>query len=376
MSDHTFLTLVSAVALMSLSARALAQTADPGDSLRNDFERYYYGEGVPKNEGRAEQSLNEAAQAGSEWAILLLAQEQEKSAPGKALEAYLRLARNDNCIAQMRLADAYAFGVLVKKNITQAYFWWLLSKVNSDVRKADVNYNVGFNGAGGMSYKKGYKNPCAIVMVVSLIELEIKIEGAHNMLPAKLKQTAQDAATNWTKGAVEELLPAPRIGVTGASPSATSKVVANKPPLTQGASPKAPQDQIGSSRVEVPLMKDGGVFVVPVQINGAITLDFTIDSGAADVSVPFDVFSTLVRTGTIKDSDIIGEQTYVLADGSKSQSATFTIRSLKVGDKIVENVRGSVAPSRGALLLGQSFLEHFRSWSLDNAKHELLLEPQ
>jgi predicted aspartyl protease len=36
----------------------------------------------------------------------------------------------------------------------------------------------------------------------------------------------------------------------------------------------------------VPLKMDGGIFVVPVQINGTMTLDFVIDSGAADVSVP------------------------------------------------------------------------------------------
>jgi len=116
-----------------------------------------------------------------------------------------------------------------------------------------------------------------------------------------------------------------------------------------------------SSRAEVPLKKRGGIFVVPVLINGAITLDFTLDSGAADVMVPADVFSTLVRTGTITDADITGEETYVIADGSKAKSVTFTIRSLKVGDKLVENVRGSVTPAQGNLLLGQSFLEHFKS---------------
>jgi hypothetical protein len=54
------------------------------------------------------------------------------------------------------------------------------------------------------------------------------------------------------------------------------------------------------------------------------------------VSVPADVFLTLTRTGTIKDSDVIGEQTYILADGSKSKSITFTIRSLRIGDTIVK----------------------------------------
>jgi clan AA aspartic protease (TIGR02281 family) len=135
-------------------------------------------------------------------------------------------------------------------------------------------------------------------------------------------------------------------------------------------------DLAKKTRSGVPLKMDGGIFVVPVQINGTMTLDFVIDSGAADVSVPADVVSTLRRAGTIKETDFIGQQTYVLADGSKSKSVTFTIRSLKVGDMVLENVRGSVASPQGSLLLGQSFLERFKSWSVDNTKHELFLEPR
>jgi clan AA aspartic protease (TIGR02281 family) len=139
--------------------------------------------------------------------------------------------------------------------------------------------------------------------------------------------------------------------------------------------PPFPDDEV-DTRIEASLKKTGGTYVVPVQINGAITLDFTVDSGASDVCVPADVFSTLARTGTIKNSDIIGEQTYGLADGSSHQQVTFIIRSLKVGDRVVENVRGTVTSSQGSLLLGQSFLERFKSWSIDNGRHVLLLEPQ
>jgi clan AA aspartic protease (TIGR02281 family) len=134
--------------------------------------------------------------------------------------------------------------------------------------------------------------------------------------------------------------------------------------------------QNSATRMEVALKRDGDLFVVPIEINGAITLGFTVDSGASDVSVPVDVFSTLVRAGTIRESDITGEQTYILADGSKSRSLTFIIRSLKIGDKVIENVKASVAPAQGLLLLGQSFLGRFKSWALDNTKHELLLQPQ
>jgi clan AA aspartic protease (TIGR02281 family) len=114
--------------------------------------------------------------------------------------------------------------------------------------------------------------------------------------------------------------------------------------------------------------------VVPVFINGAITLNFVVDSGAADAAVPADVVGTLIRAGTIEKSDITGKQKYMLADGSISPTVTFTIRSLKVGDVLIENVKGSVSPAAGSLLLGQSFLQRFRSWSMDNNKHVLVLE--
>ena len=105
-----------------------------------------------------------------------------------------------------------------------------------------------------------------------------------------------------------------------------------------------------------------------------ITLDAIVDSGASDVSVPSDVVSTLFGTGTISDADFIGEQTYVLADGSKVPSARFRIRLLKVGTKALENVVAGIAPQAGQILLGQSFLGRFKKWSVDNEHHILILD--
>jgi uncharacterized protein len=122
----------------------------------------------------------------------------------------------------------------------------------------------------------------------------------------------------------------------------------------------------------VPMRIEGRTYVVPVLINDAITLDFIVDSGAANVSIPADVVLTLMRTKTLKETDFLGEQTYVLADGSKVPSQTFRIRSLKVGNKVLQNVNGSVGSVQGSLLLGQSFLSRFKSWSVDT-KHALVL---
>jgi predicted aspartyl protease len=114
--------------------------------------------------------------------------------------------------------------------------------------------------------------------------------------------------------------------------------------------------------------------IVPVMINNAITLNFVVDSGASDVSIPADVVLTLMRTGTLRSSDFLGQQVYTMADGRAAPSQTFRIRFLKVGARQVEDVIGSIAPVEGGLLLGRSFLSRFKSWSIDNHLGTLLLE--
>ena len=131
---------------------------------------------------------------------------------------------------------------------------------------------------------------------------------------------------------------------------------------------------IRQQRMSVPMQRKGDLYIVPVLINNAITLDFIVDSGAVDVRIPADVVMTLMRTGTLKESDFLGQKTYVLADGSTVPSQTFRIRSLKVGNKVLENVNGSASAKGGIPLLGQSFLGRFKSWSVDNNKHALVLE--
>jgi clan AA aspartic protease (TIGR02281 family) len=134
---------------------------------------------------------------------------------------------------------------------------------------------------------------------------------------------------------------------------------------------QAPTDRMGETAI--PMVSDRGTFKVPVTINGQLTLKFVVDSGASDVSIPADVVGTLVRTETITDADFLGKQTYQMADGSTVPSERFVIRSLKVGDKTLENVTGSIAPVAGSLLLGQSFLSRFKSWSIDNHAGTLIL---
>jgi clan AA aspartic protease (TIGR02281 family) len=124
----------------------------------------------------------------------------------------------------------------------------------------------------------------------------------------------------------------------------------------------------------IPLAREGGTLVAPVIINNAVKLNFTVDSGAADVSIPADVFSTLVRSGTVRQADMRGSRRYMNADGESHESKTFVIRSLKIGNLDVSSVEANVSPPNAPLLLGQSFLRRFKSWSIDNATQELIVE--
>jgi hypothetical protein len=123
----------------------------------------------------------------------------------------------------------------------------------------------------------------------------------------------------------------------------------------------------------IPLVHAHGTLQVPVVINGKISLNFTIDSGATDVSIPATVFSTLIRDGTVSSQDLLDKRMYRLADGSGEISQRFRIRSLRVGTLEVRDVIASVGDSGGLLLLGQSFLSRLKSWSIDNERQALLV---
>jgi gag-polyprotein putative aspartyl protease/surface-adhesin protein E len=123
----------------------------------------------------------------------------------------------------------------------------------------------------------------------------------------------------------------------------------------------------------IPLIHTHGTLQVPAVINDRISLNFTIDSGATDVSIPATVFAALTRSGAVSPQDFLDKRMYRLADGSGEISQRFRIRSLRVGKLEVRDVIASVGDSGGLLLLGQSFLSRLKSWSIDNERQTLLI---
>src|SRR5277367_6478506 len=125
----------------------------------------------------------------------------------------------------------------------------------------------------------------------------------------------------------------------------------------------------------VALVNEHGSLQVPVVINGKVSFNFTIDSGATDVCVPANVFYSLTNAGTVSQQDFLDRGPYKLADGSTHYAQRFRFRSLRVGGLELHDVVASVVPAAGSLLLGQSFLSRLKSWSINNELQVLAITP-
>lgn len=130
-----------------------------------------------------------------------------------------------------------------------------------------------------------------------------------------------------------------------------------------------------TQKTEINLKKIGGVYEVPVELNGVLKIDFIFDSGASDVSISADVAMTLIKTGTIKEGDWLSDARYYFADGSSAKSKRFKLKSVKIGNKIVYDVVCSISNSLDApMLLGQSVLSKFGRYTFDYKEEKLIIE--
>ena len=128
-------------------------------------------------------------------------------------------------------------------------------------------------------------------------------------------------------------------------------------------------DCIAQSPNEIKLIKNGGVYEVPVILNNVLSINFILDSGAADVSISPDVALTLIKTKTITDNDWLPGAYYRFADGSTAKSKRFNLKSIKIGNVKLTNVTCSISNSIEApMLLGQSALQKLGRYSIDYNK--------
>lgn len=111
--------------------------------------------------------------------------------------------------------------------------------------------------------------------------------------------------------------------------------------------------------------KENGVYKVPVTVNG-VPMKFILDTGASLISMSSTEAEKLYRQGAISESDIIGQSRFQDAKGDISPGAIVRLKSVRIGDRVLENVNANIVGSAQApLLLGQSALSQFGKISVD-----------
>lgn len=131
---------------------------------------------------------------------------------------------------------------------------------------------------------------------------------------------------------------------------------------------------IGSkSQSSISLQESGGVYKLWVKI-GSVKKLFILDSGASELAISKETERDLISLGIISKKNYLPSGPYRLADGSIVEARRILIPSIQVGDFTVYNVTTSVGGSGTPLLLGRSFLDKFKKWSIDNSNNYLILE--
>ncbi len=126
--------------------------------------------------------------------------------------------------------------------------------------------------------------------------------------------------------------------------------------------------------VFVPLSHEGGVLMLDGVVNGSLHVEFVVDSGAGDMSIPEEVMRELKLSRIVTEKDYIGTGRYILADGRAVELPQYNIKTITVGEVTALNVQSSVSPNNSPPLLGQTFFKKFKSWRVDNIRDRLYLQ--
>lgn len=120
--------------------------------------------------------------------------------------------------------------------------------------------------------------------------------------------------------------------------------------------------------------RSGGTFNVDCSVNG-LPLSMIFDTGASDVTISKVEADFMLKNNYLSKDDIKGKKYYQVADGAISEGTVITLKEVKIGDAVLHNVDASVVKSQKApLLLGESVLQKFGTFTVDNINSKLIIK--
>lgn len=125
---------------------------------------------------------------------------------------------------------------------------------------------------------------------------------------------------------------------------------------------------------EIKMVNENGIYKIPIDING-VSMNFIFDTGASTISISETEALYLIKQGRILEDDILGSVYFQDATGKISEGTQINLRSVKIGNNEVFNVKASVVHNLQApLLLGQSALSRFGKVTIDYNKNIISFE--
>lgn len=132
--------------------------------------------------------------------------------------------------------------------------------------------------------------------------------------------------------------------------------------------------QINTGKNIVKMEKVNSVYNIPIEVND-VKMYFIFDTGAGIISISETEAMFLWKQGSLTEDDILGKANFIDANGDISEGTIINLKTVKIGNKTIYNIRASVVRNLNApLLFGQSALEKFGKISIDNNKGEITFE--
>jgi aspartyl protease family protein len=117
-----------------------------------------------------------------------------------------------------------------------------------------------------------------------------------------------------------------------------------------------------------------GVRYVWIEING-LNLKFIFDTGASNICISSAEAAVLYRQGTLTNDDILSTEYFQDATGKISEGTEINLRTVKIGNVVLENIKATIIDNPNApLLLGQTVLERFGNIEIDNTNNRIILK--
>jgi len=128
---------------------------------------------------------------------------------------------------------------------------------------------------------------------------------------------------------------------------------------------------VDNNIINVPLIKSENLYYLYIQIGDA-NKKYIFDSGASYISLSEDDYKQFVDNNIVNTKPTFKQ--FALADGSIIVKKCVLIPEWKMGKIILRNVNAVIVKNGEPLLFGESVLNQFKSWKIDNNTNKLIIE--